>query len=143
MTEQEEKAWEELVAWAKAPGRKGYPMPMSNAILAADSRIKQLENSEIVRTERSRPPPQGGEGGVMRVPKQCHCGDMKVKGHRCILTPEEMVARNTCPSCASFRRKLDREKLAQNISDSIIIGYTATQLEYDIADAIIKYFEEG
>jgi vacuolar-type H+-ATPase subunit D/Vma8 len=31
---------------------------------------------------------------------------MKVKGHRCILTPEEMVARNTCPSCASLRARI-------------------------------------
>lgn len=30
----------------------------------------------------------------MTVPSQCHCGDMKVKGHRCVLTKEEMAARN-------------------------------------------------
>jgi chromosome segregation ATPase len=43
MTPDERKAWEELMGWAKKPGRKGYPMPMSNAILAAGAELKRLK----------------------------------------------------------------------------------------------------
>jgi hypothetical protein len=49
MKAEEQKAWEELVAWAKAPGRKGYPMPMSNAILAADAELKRLRNETSIK----------------------------------------------------------------------------------------------
>jgi hypothetical protein len=54
---------------------------------------------------------------------------------------------HSCASCASFHRKLDREKLAVVLCGGIAVwmdiskdrreGYKAD------ADAIIKYFEEG
>jgi len=45
-----------------------------------------------------------------------------------------------CPSCATFRAKLDREKLARIVSDET--GLSGDWC-YDAADAIIAYLKEG
>jgi hypothetical protein len=45
-----------------------------------------------------------------------------------------------CESCAAFRARLDREKLAKVARDCSNIGAFEALV---IADAIIRYFEEG
>jgi len=55
---------------------------------------------------------------------------------------------NYCPSCASLRAKLDREKLARIIGISILEVYGVHSLskgewEGKVADAIIAYLKDG
>lgn len=52
-----------------------------------------------------------------------------------------------CPSCASFRARLDREKLADiigkaSLGEAYCRATNDQELFYEHADAIIKYFEE-
>ena len=48
-----------------------------------------------------------------------------------------------CPSCATFRAKLDREKLAKVIHGSNRWSFHTSNPDYSIADAIIAYLKEG